>query len=339
MTARRLLVAGLVLVALSLALIAVAPADALRAWLAAAFLWSGVPIGSLGLMMTIRLTGGRWGHTLSPPLEAGALTLPIVALALLPVLAGMAILYPWVGTPMPGFKGGWLSPPWFVLRTLLLFAGLGLALWALVTRRGAAVAVASAGLLFLAPMMSLVAVDWLVSLDREFHSSGFGLYALSIQFTVALMTAIWILLGRQPDRTATLAALMLTLILIWLYLAFTSYFIIWSGDLTDVVGWYKARGSGGWGIAYGVSAAIEVIAFVILLFARPRRSARALRTIVVAMIIAKAVEAAWLVLPQAGPMRIVPLTLFALAAIGLGLVVVQAQQLLLDRRIAQRAPE
>lgn len=46
MTPRRLLIAGLLLSALALALIAVAPVEALRAWLAAAFLWSGVPIGS-----------------------------------------------------------------------------------------------------------------------------------------------------------------------------------------------------------------------------------------------------------------------------------------------------
>lgn len=339
MTARRLFVVGLVLAGIALTAVAIAPADALRAWLAAAFLWSGVPVGSLGLMMMIRLIGGRWGHILLPPLEAGALTLPIIAAALLPVLAGMALLYPWVAAPGSGFKGAWLSPPWFALRTLLLFAGLGLALWALVARRGPAVAISSAGLLFLAPIMSIVAVDWLVSLDADFHSSGFGLYALSVQFTVALMTAIWILLGRQPERTATLAALMLTLILIWLYLAFTSYFIIWSGDLADVVGWYKARGVGGWGLAYGLSAAIEAAAFVVLLFAKPRRSALALRSIAAAMIVGKALEAAWLVLPQAGPMRILPLALFALATVGLGLIVVQAQQLLLDRRIAQRVPE
>lgn len=339
MTPRRLLIAGFMLSALVLVLIVVAPADALRAWLAATFLWSGVPIGSLGLLMSIHLIGGRWGYSLPPILEAGSLALPIIGVAILPVLGGMAVLYPWVGAPAAGFKGGWLSPLPFTLRTLILFAGLGLALWALVRRRGSAMAVSSIGLIFLAPVMSVVLVDWLLSLDPEFHSSGFGLYGMSIQFTVALMAAIWVLLGRQPQHVAALAALTITLVLSWLYLAFTSYFVIWSGDLASVVGWYKVRGAGGWGAAYAVSAIIEAVVFFVLLFPRPRRSPEALRAIAAAMIIGKAIEAAWLVLPQAGGMSVVAIALYIAAAVGLGLIVIQAQQLLLDGRIAERAPD
>lgn len=339
MTPKRLFVAGLLLAAIALALMVVAPADALRAWLAAMFLWSGVPVGSLGFLMIVRVVGGRWGHGLSLPFEAGALTLPIIAAALLPLLLGMAVLYPWVGAGGSGFRAAWLSPPWFALRSLLLLAGLGIASWALVRRRGPAVSVSSAGLLFLIPMMSIVAVDWLVSLDAGFHSSGFGLYALSIQFTVALMTAMWMLLGRQPDRTATLGALSITMILIWLYLAFTSYFIIWSGDLATVVGWYQQRGRGSWGVAIGISAVIESAAFLVLLLTKARHSARGLRALAAVIVFGKAIEAAWLVLPQGGEMRIGAVAMVALASAALGLIVVQAQQYLFDRRLAERTPE
>lgn len=338
MTARRLLVVGLVLAVLAMLLIAVAPADALRGWLAAAFLWSGVPIGALGFIMIIHLTGGRWGHATLPTLEVAALTLPIAAVALVPVLVGIGVLYPWVSAAPEGFKGGWLAPLPFALRTIILFAGLGLALWALVARRGSAVAISSVGLIFLAPMMSLVLVDWLLSLDPEFHSSGFGLYAMSIQFTVGWMAVTWLLLRRQPERTAALGAIAITLILTWLYLAFTSYFIIWSGDLSDVVGWYKVRGQGGWGIAYAIAAGIEAAAFVILLFTRPRNSARWLSGIAVAMIAGKVIEAAWLVLPQGGSVRLGAVALYLLAVVALGLVFGSAHCLLLDRRVAARRP-
>jgi hypothetical protein len=338
MTARHALVLGLALCAMALLLILAAPADGLRAWLAAAFLWSGLPFGSLGFLMVIRLVGGRWDQALPVYFEAGALTLPIAFAALLPPLFGMRVLYPWVDAALSGFKGWWLTPLPFVLRTLLLFLGAGLALWALVTRRGSALAIASAGLLFLVPILTLVLVDWLVSLDAQFHSSGFGLYALSIQFTVALMAAVWLLLGRQPEQTAALAAIMITLILVWLYLAFTHYIIIWSGDLADVVGWYKDRGRGGWGLAYTLAAVIEAVAFLILIFPKPRRSASVLRAIAAAMLFGKLVEAAWLVLPQGGAMRPGAIVLYLLAAGGLGLVFLSAQPLLLERRTAARAP-
>src|SRR3546814_5554014 len=85
MSARRLIGAGLLLACCALALMIIAPAEALRGWLGALFLWSGVPIGALGFIMSIRIIGGRWGHRLLPFFEAGALTLPIIALGMLPI--------------------------------------------------------------------------------------------------------------------------------------------------------------------------------------------------------------------------------------------------------------
>src|SRR3546814_12917318 len=108
-----------------------------------------------------------------------------------------------------------MSPFPFILRTLLLFGGLGWALWALITRRGSAVAISSAGLIFLMIMNSMVLVDWVVSLDTSFHSSGFGLYAMSIKFTVALIIAVWYLLRLQPKHTDTLPHFVTHMVLLW----------------------------------------------------------------------------------------------------------------------------
>jgi hypothetical protein len=338
MTARRILLVGLALSAVALLLVIAAPAEALRAWLAAAFLWSGLPLGSLGLLMVMRLVGGRWDEALPPFLEAGALTLPVSLATLLPVFVGLPLLYPWAGQTLPGFQGWWLTPLGFVARTLLLYLGMGVALWALVARRGSAVAISSAGLLFLLPMMTFVAVDWLLSFEPTFHSSGFGLYAVSIQFTVGLMISVALLLHSQPAHTRALAPIMITLILVWLYLAFTHYIIIWSGNLAELVGWYKVRGQDGWGAAYAFAALVETVAFLVLIFPAPRRSARALRALAAAMLAGKFVEAAWLVLPYGGAVRPLGLALYALAAIGLGLVFVSGQVLLLERRVAARTP-
>ncbi len=336
MTPRTAMTIGAGLVLVILVNLFIMPVDALRAWLAATFLWSGVPVGSLALLMMIKLIGGRWGHSLSPTLEAGALTLPIIAAAAVPLIIGMRWLYPWATQTAPGFKGAWLAPLPFAVRAVLLFAGAGALLWLLVARRLPAAALAAAGLCFLVPMMSLVAVDWLVSLDRDFHSSGFGLYAWSIQFCVALSVATWILLGRQPKRTATLGALLLAVTLISLYLAFTSYFIIWSGDLAPLVGWYAVRGTAGWGAAYAVVIGIELIALVALFFRAVRVSPRLLRGIAGGLIVAKTVESAWIVLPQGERIELHSSFLFLLAAIGLGLITVSAQNVLLDRRLARR---
>jgi hypothetical protein len=130
----------------------------------------------------------------------------------------------------------------------------------------------------------------------------------------------------------------ITLVLVWLYLAFTHYIIIWSGNLADVVGWYAARGSLGWMIAYTITALTEVGAFLVLIFPEPRRSAPWLRGVAAALLVGKLVEAAWLVLPEGGALRPGPTALYLLAAIVLGLVFLSAQELLLERRVAARAP-
>jgi hypothetical protein len=337
-SARHRLFGGLVLCAIALLLVIAAPADALHAWLAAAFLWSGLPFGSLGLLMVMRVTAGRWDQALPVYLEAGALTLPIAFLALLPPLFGMRLLYPWMTEVLTGFKGWWLAPLPFLGRTILLFLGASLVLWTLVARRGPALAIASAGLLFMLPMLTFVLTDWIVSLDLEFHSSGFGLYAMAIQFTVALMAAIWLLLGRQPWQTAALAPIMITLILIWIYLAFTHYIIVWSGNLASVVGWYAVRENSGWAAAYTFTAVTEAAGFLALIFPGPRHSAAWLRAIAAMVVLGKLLEAAWLVLPEAGAMRPGAIALYLLTAIALGLVFLSTQELLLDWRVAARVP-
>src|SRR5262249_21835509 len=45
--------------------------------------------------MMHHLTGGNWGIIIRRLLEAGATTLPIMALLFIPIVAGMHTLYPW----------------------------------------------------------------------------------------------------------------------------------------------------------------------------------------------------------------------------------------------------
>lgn len=338
MTARTCPLLGLILSAIALLLIAAAPVAALRAWLTAAFLWSGLPFGSLGLMMLMRLTGGRWDQALPPFLEAAALTLPLSFAAILPILLGLPLLYPWAAHPLPGFKGVWLSPLPFILRTLLLYLGAGAALYALTTRRAPALAVASASLLFLFPMQTLVLTDWLLSLEPGFHSSGFPLYAMAAQFNLALAVAVLLLLTAQPRQTAALGAILITLTLSWLYLAFTHYIIIWSGNLVELSGWYRERGQGGWGVAYALAALLETAAFLALLAPAVRRSAKGLRIMAIAILFSRLIEAAWLVLPIGGPPQPLSLIAYMLAAIGLGLLFLPTQAWLLARRVRARVP-
>src|SRR5262245_1307076 len=65
-----------------------------RSWLIAYFLFLGIALGSLALMMIQHLSGGAWG-VFRRVFEASSRTLPLLMILFLPVVLGMGTLYPW----------------------------------------------------------------------------------------------------------------------------------------------------------------------------------------------------------------------------------------------------
>ena len=63
----------------------------LFAWL----FWLGLSLGCLCVAMIHHLTGGRWGDVTRRFLEAGYMTVPLMAVLFIPILLGLRELYPW----------------------------------------------------------------------------------------------------------------------------------------------------------------------------------------------------------------------------------------------------
>jgi hypothetical protein len=66
------------------------------AYLMAFLFWTGIALGCLPIWMLHNLTGGGWGVLIRRVLEAGTRTLPLLALAFVPLAFGMPFLYVWV---------------------------------------------------------------------------------------------------------------------------------------------------------------------------------------------------------------------------------------------------
>jgi hypothetical protein len=316
----RAMVAGLACCGLAL-LIALLPKGALAGWLAAFGFWSSLPIGSLCLVLMIRLIPGGWRQELELQGEAALLLLSISALAILPVLIGMRGLYSWTGeTGGAGFREVYLSPLFFVVRTCAFFLGLAILALFLLSRRWQT-AVGAAGLIVLVPITTLAAVDWFMSLEPEFHSSGFGLYVLSIQTTIALTLLILLRLaaGSAGVRYGLLGALLLTSLLLWAYFAFMQYVITWSDNLPASVLWYQHRGAGKWSLLEYAIATFALLPALLLLSPVVRGSARWLAYLCLAVLVGKALEWVWLVLPAVpgDPAFTAASTLLAFAGLGL----------------------
>ncbi|MCQ6255534.1 hypothetical protein [Pseudomonas sp. Q11] len=265
--------------------------------LAAAVNGSNIALGCLLLALLTPLVSGRWQPLLSPGSRLGASAVLLIIPMFLPVLVTMPWVYPWFHHEAPGFRGLWLSPWFFVLRTLM-YGGLAWLLHGWVGKRSAA------GLILYAPVASLAAVDWLMSLQAGFVSSVFGLLLIARQLLDGLAFAglcvlCWnvVLPARQ---CVLLRGLLVSALAFWIYVQFMQYLIIWSVDLPHETVWYQVRETGGWGALTALLVAGQLVCLVVL--ASPGGDRMwVLMSGCAAILLLGAVESIWLSLPSIFP--------------------------------------
>lgn len=309
----------------------VAPAAFPHAWLAAVVCWIGWPLGSMALILTHALTGGRWGDTIRPSLVLGMTTLPLLLPAVIPVLVVMHALYPWIRADVaPHLKNGfYLNLPFFLGRGavyMIIWLGLG-GLVLRTLRRPDSEAllyrIAPPGLILLALTVSFAAIDVTMSLDPAFKSSVYGMLAACEGALFALAIAVLatvIVAPPAPERLADLGRLMLALLILWAYLDFMQLLIVWQSDLASEAPWYLRRTSGGWAIVAGLTAAGHFfLPFFALLWPGVQRSRRAIMVIAALLVGIEIPRAWWLILPEsnrgAGLLDVLTmLAMFGLAA-------------------------
>jgi hypothetical protein len=277
----------------------------LAAYLVAWITLGSIPIGALGILMMSYLVRWRWTPALRPVLLPALVALPAVALLFIPVLVGMSDLYPAAADPasLPPFKALYLAPWFFSLRAISYFV-----VWSLLARwlRNAGndpermARAASAGLIVYALLVSLAGVDWMESLEPDFHSSIYGLLFISFTMLNGLAFAIagGLLLRRRIGSLKGYSALLLSMILTWAYLHGMQYIVIWSGNIPDEVVWYLKRSSHGWQFAVALlSFGQFVFPFFALLIEKIRRSRRWLLCLCGLTPVMRGLEAAILILP------------------------------------------
>jgi hypothetical protein len=304
MTRDRALLIGIIGLVGCAAGLVLAPRQALIAWLVCWLGWGSIPIGALALLMLVALIPGSWCRLYAQPLVLGTTLVPLVAIAMIPLLVGVELIYPWTAdgatAGYAAFKAVWLSTGFFVVRTVVYLLALTLIAWALLAAsprmRGP---IAAAGVIAYALIGSLIGIDFAESTQPEFHSSIYGLLALTNQWLAGISFAI--LLGLwSSDGKAPLAAagVLVTALLMWGYMHAMQYIVIWAGDIPAEARWYIERGRDGWGalawLLYGLQG---LVTFAALLSPTVRASRRAMMALAGLTLVMRVIENAWLVLP------------------------------------------
>ncbi len=289
--------------------------------------WAGISIGGLALLMLRHLTGGGWSLVIRRVLEACTRTLPLVLLLFVPVVLGAHWLYRWTHEheiaehPVLKEKSKYLNLQFFTVRAAVYFAiWLGLAYflnrWSLMQDKTAdrkykknMSVLSGPGMVVLVFTVTFAAIDWFMSLDWEWSSTIYGFvflaaWALSaLAFMVAAMAA---LAKHEPMNRVVgqlhfhdLGKLLLALVMLWSYFAFSQFLIIWSGNLPEEIRWYLPRTQGAWGVIAIVVIVLHfAFPFLFLLSRSFKRNAGKLVIVAVLILFMRLVDLFWTIAPN-----------------------------------------
>jgi hypothetical protein len=289
--------------------------------------WAGISIGALALLMLQHLTGGGWGLVIRRVLEAATRTLPLVLILFAPIVLGAHHLYRWTDAhevaehPVLTEKSKYLNLPFFTVRAAIYFA-IWLALayflnrWSLLQDRTADMkytknmrVLSGPGMVLLVFTVTFSSIDWFMSLDWEWSSTIYGFifvaaWSLSaLAFTIAVMAA---LSKQEPMNNVVaqlhfhdLGKLLLAMVMLWSYFAFSQFLIIWSGNLPEEIRWYLSRIHGAWGaIALAVIVLHFAFPFLFLLSRSLKRHAGKLVIVAVLILVMRLIDLFWMIQPN-----------------------------------------
>ncbi len=165
------------------------------------------------------------------------------------------------------------------------------------------------GIVVYALTMTAAVIYWVMSLDPTWYSSIYGLLFLVGQGYMVLAFSIIVVISlskSEPFKTVLrlteqhdLGKFTFAFVMLNIYLAFSQFLIIWSGNLPEEIPWYLDRFMGGWGVIITLDFIFHwLIPFVLLLSRDLKRNKRRMVWICQWMVFAKAFDLFWLIEPN-----------------------------------------
>ncbi len=243
--------------------------------------FGGIALGGLAFSVIFTITNAKWGRPIKRLAETLSAFIPIGALLLCLLFFGADHFFEWMDhDKVIHAKAGWLNFPFFIIRNVVvlgLFVAAGSYYLKTVIRPdiGLAGKLSDFGNPFadrlvknygsqeeeeagaekraktLAPLLALLffllctllAFDWMMSIDQEWFSTMFGAqYAIANLIGAAAALLIIAGIARQKfqldeyitiDRYHDLAKLTFAVCALWTYLIFSQVLVIWYADVPE----------------------------------------------------------------------------------------------------------
>jgi Ni/Fe-hydrogenase subunit HybB-like protein len=243
--------------------------------------FGGIALGGLAFSLIFTITSAKWGRPIKRLAEALGAFIPIGALLLCLLFFGADHFFEWMDhDKVIHTKAGWLNFPFFIIRNVVVLAvfvaggsyylktiirpDIGLAgrlsgfgnsfterlvrnygtqeqEEAAAQKKAKTIAPLLAVLFFV--LCTLLAFDWMMSIDQEWFSTMFGVqYAVSNIIGAAAALLIIAGIARKDfkldeyitiERYHDLAKITFAVCALWTYLVFSQILVIWYGDLPE----------------------------------------------------------------------------------------------------------
>ena len=308
--------------------------------------FASIACGALFYVMIQHLTGSAWSVTVRRLMESMMRTLPLFILLFVPLAFGIHDLYHWshpeaAQDPILSQKLSYLNDKWFLIRSFLVLTLLSIfasRLWNLSRRQDETGSIlqtralekwSAPGVIVLFVGGSVLAFDWIMSLDAHWFSTMFGVIFLAggaLGFMALLIiTCLWFRSAGFLQHTVNeehyhdLGKWLFALTVFWAYVSFSQYMLIWYGNLPEETIWFMHRIHGSWLL---VAALLVIGHFLVPFFSLMPRGMKRNRTILGVfagwMLVMHYVDLYWQVMPtfHEGGFAFHWLSIAALAAVG-----------------------
>ena len=288
--------------------------------------WVGMSLGCFAFTILHHATTSKWALPVIRLFEAGNKTLPIMAIAFLPLLAGLSDLYPWANPKYAHFavtihRHGWMNPGFWTARAVIFFAfwiGMSTKLnkmakqqdetgdLSLIQKRSCW---AAPSLVFHVLFITFAITDWVMSLHPSWFSTIYGVLFMVGQCLAAmsLITMIVTFSAKTdaykdivtPKLTRDLGNFLLTFTMLWAYMSLSQFLIIWSGNQPDEIEYFVTRNTGPLLIIGTLVLVGQFFGpFVVLLSGKTKRRPHILAKVALWIFIIRILDVFWVVKPM-----------------------------------------
>jgi hypothetical protein len=286
-----------------------------------------IGFGSLFLIALEHIVGADWSvpfRRITEILAAVILATPLIAL---PLFFNLDVVFTWLHPQVleadkyVRAKTPYLNQSFFIIRNIIVFVLMFVFYFIFAGKsfrqdknpsakpNSWAPKVAALFMPIFALSITVVGMDWLMSLEPKWFSTIFGVYyfAGSVLAALSLVTYFVVSLAERgylskyinEDHYYNFGALLFAFTNFWAYIAFSQFMLIWYANIPDETLWYMTRSSNSW---FLVSIGLIFVRFAIpymALVTKPSKSnPKRLKIIALWIFAAHFYDLYWVVIPQ-----------------------------------------